>query len=99
MRTNLHRWDIAHKGHCKWYYVDHNNKTIHIFNQSHDLNMETELEYIFGYHKNHKGLVEEFKNKSYSVVVYEINENRLYDEVLANPSYYVDKGNNIHLEK
>lgn len=99
MRTNLHRWDIAHKGHCKWYYVDHNNKIIHIFNQSNDLNMETELEYIFGYHKNHKGLVEEFKNESYSVVVYEINENRLYDEVLVNPSYYVDKGNNIHLEK
>lgn len=99
MRNNLHRWDIAHKGHCKWYYVDHNNKIIHIFNQSHDLNMETELEYIFRYHKNHKGLVEEFKNKSYSVVVYESNENKLYDEILVNPSYYVDKGNNIHLEK
>lgn len=99
MKTNLHRWDIAHKGHCKWYYVDHNNETIHIFNQKYDLNIETELEYVYGYHKNHKGLIEEFRNKSYSVIIYEGNEDDLYDEVLVNPSYYVDKGNNIHIEK
>lgn len=99
MKINLHRWDIAYKGHCKWYYVDHNNETIHIFNQKHDLNIETELEYIYGYHKNHKGLIDDFKNKSYSVIVYEGNENSLYDEVLVNASYYVDKGNNIHIEK
>ena len=99
MKTNLHRWDIAHKGHCKWYYVDHNNEIIHIFNQKHDLNIETELEYVYGYHKNHKGLIEEFRNKSYSVIVYECNEDGLYDEVLVNASYYVDKGNNIHIEK
>lgn len=99
MKINLHRWDIAHKGHCKWYYVNHNNETIHIFNQKHDLNIETELEYVYGYHKNHKSLVEEFRNKSYSVIVYEGNEDGLYDEVLVNASYYVDKGNNIHIEK
>lgn len=99
MRTNLKRCDIAHRGHCKWYYTDNENKIIHIFNGSHDLNMETELEYIFGYHKNHKGLVDKFRNESYNVIVYEKNQNNLYDEVLINPSYYVDKGNNIHLEK
>lgn len=99
MKTNLHRWDIAHKGHCKWYYLDHNNKTIHIFNQKHNLNIETEFEYVYGYHKNHRNLVENFKEESYSVVVYEANENNLYDEVLVNPSYYIDKGSNIHLEK
>ncbi|MDY3002317.1 MAG: hypothetical protein SOR73_11720 [Romboutsia timonensis] len=99
LKTNLHRWDIAHKGHCKWYYVDHEKETVHLFNQKHDLNMETELEYIFGYHKNHKCLVDYLNNKPYNIIVYESNENNLYDEVLVNPSYYIDKGYNIHLEK
>ena len=38
LKTNLHRWDIAHKGHCKWYYVDHEKEILHLFNQKHDLN-------------------------------------------------------------
>lgn len=99
MKTNLHRWDIAHKGHCKSYYVDVENETINIFVQNHDLNIETSLEYIFGYHTNHKGLVEEFKSNKYKVIVYKRNENNLYDEVLGNGNYHIDKGNNIHIEK
>ena len=38
LKTNLHRWDIAHKGHCKRYYVDHEKEILHLFNQKHDLN-------------------------------------------------------------
>ena len=99
MKTNLHRWHITHKGHCKWYYVDTNNKTIHIFAQKYDLNMETSLEFIFGYHKNHKGLIEEFRINKHKIIIYKGNDNNLYEEALVDANYYVDKGNNIHVEK
>lgn len=99
MKINLHRWDIAHRGHCKWYYIDEDNETIHIFAQKNDLNIETILEFIFGYQTNYKGLVEKFRSDKYKVTVYKGNENNLYDEELVDASYYVDKGNNIHIEK
>ena len=99
MKTNLHRWDITYKGHCKWYYVNTEEKVIHIFADKHELNTETSLEYIFGYHTNHRSLVDKFKSNEYKVIVYKNNESNLYDEVLVNGSYYVDKGNNIHIEK
>ncbi|MDB8809235.1 hypothetical protein [Romboutsia sp. 1001216sp1] len=59
-----HRWEIAHRGHCKWFYPNHEENIIEIFfDLDSEYNIEKTDSYTLDYDSKWYNLFEKLVNK------------------------------------